>query len=70
MNAMMVKTNDDALPRPWREIRAIYEDVGTQSCAPVPVARRPRRAFCHGPCTLSGAFVNLCASCPRGRDSR
>ena len=69
MNAMMAKAGGDAAPpRPWREIRELYEEVGAHGCAPAANERKiRRRGFCQGPCTLTGAFANLCARCPKSR---
>jgi hypothetical protein len=73
MNAMMAKAGGDAAPpRPWREIRELYTDsVDAQFIAPGGTRAvnhsRVDRGFCQGPCTLTGAFANLCARCPKNR---
>ena len=73
MNAMMAKAGGDAAPpRPWREIRELYADsVEAQFTTPngtgATSRARTERGFCQGPCTLTGAFANLCARCPKNR---
>ena len=67
IQAMLPDEASRVTSRRWREIRAIYQDVGTVTVAAGRALRRGGRAFCQGPCTLTGAFGNLCAKCPRGR---